>query len=65
MCELWENQSEVSLSLDTPEGQLHSRLVDWLHLHPSLAGDIYTRTAMQFTDYAQQQGWLTTTTEPS
>ncbi|WP_318839903.1 DUF4123 domain-containing protein [Providencia sp. PROV100] len=64
-CELWENHAEVALSLDTPEGQLHRRLVDWLHLHPSLAGDIHTRTATQFTDYAQQQGWLTTTTEPS
>ncbi|MEY1543498.1 hypothetical protein AB7Z95_21245 [Providencia rettgeri] len=64
-CELWENHAEIALSLDTPEGQLHRRLVDWLHLHPSLVGDIHTRTATQFTDYAQQQGWLTTTTEPS
>lgn len=37
-CELWENHAEAALSLDTPEGQLHRRLVDWLHLHPSLAG---------------------------
>ncbi|MEX6137214.1 hypothetical protein [Providencia hangzhouensis] len=27
-CELWENHAEVALSLDTPEGQLHRRLVD-------------------------------------
>ncbi|MEX6221176.1 hypothetical protein AB6G21_11280 [Providencia hangzhouensis] len=67
-CELWENRpAEAALSLEhTGRSTSPNRLlVDWLHLHPSLAGDIHTRTATQFTDYAQQQGWLTTTTEPS
>ncbi|AFH93762.1 MULTISPECIES: DUF4123 domain-containing protein [Providencia] len=64
-CELWENVPNDAMKLDTPEGQLHRRLVDWLHIHPSLAGDVTSRTIGQFLNYSQQQGWLTLTMELS
>ncbi|HFT1529140.1 TPA: DUF4123 domain-containing protein [Providencia stuartii] len=64
-CELWENQPDNALALDTPVGQLHERLVGWLHISPILAGNVATRTLAQFTDYAQQLGWIPSTTEPS
>lgn len=64
-CELWENQPEAALLLDTPEGQLHTRLVGWLNIAPMFAGKVSTRTPAQFIDYSQQLGWLNPTTELS
>ncbi|MBC8954217.1 hypothetical protein Xenpb_02976 [Xenorhabdus sp. PB62.4] len=29
-CQLWEENSELALKLDTPEGQLQNSLVAWL-----------------------------------
>lgn len=57
-CELWENQPEAALILDTPEGELMHRLGIWFRQQLSLMTDINYLTYDDFIRHAKYQGWM-------
>lgn len=57
-CELWENQPEAALILDTPEGELMQRLDIWLQQQLSLMTDINHLTCNDFIRHAKHQEWI-------
>ena len=57
ICELWENQPETALRLDTPEGILMPRVISWLAQQLTLLTDINDLTHDDFIRHAQHQGW--------
>ncbi|HCM61462.1 MAG TPA: DUF4123 domain-containing protein [Morganella sp. (in: Bacteria)] len=60
-CELWENQPEEALILDTPEGELMHRLDIWFRQQLSLMTDINFLTYEDFLRHAKHKGWMPST----
>lgn len=57
-CELWENQPESALILDTPEGMLMQRVTSWLKQQLIQLTDINYLTYDDFIRHAEYQKWI-------